>query len=144
MQPVKITLRGDYYDCQIYRGRLYLWTFDGDLRVYDWNELVKSLIKKETDRIAMTFCFLDGNYLYKSSLIELFKDADFRKLLVSKFDIIEKRQFTLTENQISPYLIGEQQTPTGLLSTDTEIYGNKLYLINDKGLFAGMAHRSPQ
>ena len=27
MQPVKITIKGDYYDCQIYRGRLYLWTF---------------------------------------------------------------------------------------------------------------------
>ena len=54
MQPIKITLKGDFYDCQIYRGRLYLWTFDGALKVYDWNELVQSFIKKETDRIAMT------------------------------------------------------------------------------------------
>lgn len=81
MQPVKITLRGDYYDCQIYRGRLYLWTFDGTLKVYNWNDLVHSFIRKETDKIAMTFCFLDGNYLYKSSLIELFKDSDFNELL---------------------------------------------------------------
>ena len=47
MQPLKISILGDYFDCQIYRGRLYLWTFDGDLKVYDSNSLVKSLIRKD-------------------------------------------------------------------------------------------------
>ena len=74
MQPVKINIEGNYFDCQIYSGRLYLWTFDGDLKVIDWNALVNYLIKNQRDKIVMNFCFLDGNYLYKSSLIELFKD----------------------------------------------------------------------
>ena len=142
MQPVKITIKGDYYDCQIYRGRLYLWTFDGDLKVYNWNELVSSFIKKETDKIAMTFCFLDGNYLYKSSLIELFKDSDFKKLLLSKFTLIEKPKFEIKETELEKYLIGQQQTPTGILPTDTEIYSNKLYFIHEKGLFSGSTHRA--
>jgi len=142
MQPIKITLKGDFYDCQIYRGRLYLWTFDGALKVYDWNELVQSFIKKETDRIAMTFCFLDGNYLYKSSLIELFKDKDFKKLLLEKFDRIERPIFELSENELVKYLLGEQDTPTGILPTDTEIYSNKLYFIHEKGLYSGSAHRA--
>lgn len=142
MQPVKITIKGDYYDCQIYRGRLYLWTFNGDLKVYNWNEIVQSFIKKETDKIAMTFCFLDGNYLYKSSLIELFKDKDFKKLLLSKFTQIEKPVFQLTEKQLEKFLFGQQETPTGILPTDTEIYSNKLYFIHEKGLFSGSAHRN--
>ena len=108
MQPVKITIKGDYYDCQIYRGRLYLWTFNGNLKVFNWNELVSSFIKKETDKIVMTFCFLDGNYLYKSSLIEIFKDSDFKKLLLSKFTLIEKLNFELNENDLEKYLIGKQ------------------------------------
>jgi len=141
MQPVKITIKGDYYDCQIYRGRLYLWTFDGDLKVYNWNKLIHSLIKKETDKIAMTFCFLDGNYLYKSSLIELFKDNDFKKLLLRKFQRIEKNNFQLNEKELDQYIWGEQKTPTGILPTDTEIYSNKLYFITEKGLFSGSAHR---
>lgn len=33
MQPIKITLAGDYFDCQIYRGRLYLRTFNGALKL---------------------------------------------------------------------------------------------------------------
>lgn len=142
MQPVKITIKGDYYDCQIYRGRLYLWTFDGDLKIYNWNELVSSFIKKETDKIAMTFCFLDGNYLYKSSLIELFKDSDFKKLLLSKFTLIEKPKFEINEKELEKYLIGQQETPTGILPTDTEIYSNKLYFIHEKGLFSGSTHRA--
>lgn len=142
MQPVKITIKGDYYDCQIYRGRIYLWTFDGDLKVYNWNDIVQSFIKKETDKIAMTFCFLDGNYLYKSSLIELFKDIDFKKLLLAKFTQIEKPVFQLTEKQLEKFLFGQQETPTGILPTDTEIYSNKLYFIHEKGLFSGSAHRN--
>jgi hypothetical protein len=142
MQPVKITLKGDYYDCQIYRGRLYLWTFDGDLKVYNWNELVQSFIKKETDNIAMTFCFLDGNYLYKSSLIELFKDKDFKDLLLKKFKEIEKPTFELSITELEKFIFGQQETPTGILPTDTEIYSNKLYFINENGLYSGSAHRA--
>lgn len=142
MQPVKITIKGDYYDCQIYRGRLYLWTFNGDLKVYNWNDIVQSFIKKDTDKIAMTFCFLDGNYLYKSSLIELFKDVDFKKLLLDKFTNIEKPVFQLTEKQLERFLFGQQATPTGILPTDTEIYSNKLYFIHEQGLFSGSAHRA--
>ena len=142
MRPVKITIEGDYYDCQIYRGRLYLWTFDGDLKVYNWNDIVLSFIKKDTDKIAMTFCFLDGNYLYKSSLVELFKDIDFKKLLLDKFKKIEKNDFLLTENQLEKFLFGEQETPTKILPTDTEIYSNKLYFIHEQGLFSSSAHRS--
>jgi len=142
MQPVKITIKGDYYDCQIYRGRLYLWTFDGALKVYNWNELVQSFIKKETDNIAMTFCFLDGNYLYKSSLMELFKDKDFKDLLLKKFKEIEKPIFELSTAELEKYIFGQQETPTGILPTDTEIYSNKLYFINENGLFSGSAHRA--
>jgi len=142
MQPIKITIKGDFYDCQIYRGRLYLWTFDGDLKVYNWNKLVQSFIKTDSDKIAMTFCFLDGNYLYKSSLIELFKDIDFKKLLLDKFKRIEDSVFQLTEKQLEKYLFGQQETPTGILPTDTEIYNNKLYFIHEQGLFSGSAHRA--
>jgi hypothetical protein len=142
MQPVKITIKGDYYDCQIYRGRLYLWTFDGDLKVYKWNEIVQSFIKKDTDKIAMTFCFLDGNYLYRSSLIELFRDKEFKNLLLNKFTQIEKPTYQLTEKQLEKFLLGEQETPTRILPTDTEIYSNKLYIIHEQGLFSSSAHRA--
>ncbi|RNI31957.1 hypothetical protein EFA69_05470 [Rufibacter immobilis] len=142
MRPLKISIKGDYYDCQIYRGRLYLWDFDGGLKVYDWTSIIQSLIKKETDKIAFTFSFLDGNYLYKSSLIELFKDKDFKQLLLKKFQRLENKIFEITQNKLEKFLIGEQETPTGILPTDTEIYSNQLYFIHDEGLFSGSVHRA--
>lgn len=142
MQPLKISLKGDFYDCQIYRGRLYLWDFEGALKVYDWTSIVQSLVKKETDKIALTFSFLDGNYLYKSSLIELFKDKDFKNLLLKKFKRVENKTFEITKKQLVKFQIGEQESPTGILPTDTEIYSNQLYFIHEKGLFSSSAHRT--
>ena len=142
MQPIKITIQGDYFDCQIYRGRLYLWTFNGELKVYNWNNLVQSLIKNETDRIAMTFSFQDGHYLYKTSLLEIFKDKDFKTLLLKKFKRIESGNYHFNEKQLHKFLFGQQVTPTGVLPTDTEIYSNNLYFITEHGLFSGSAHRS--
>lgn len=148
MQPIKITIEGDYYDCQIYRGRLYLWTFDGDLKVYDWDETVKSLIerinsegKKNSHETVMHFCFLDGKYLYEKKLIEIFKDPDFNKLLQQKISQIQNIRFVLTKEEIDRFLLGQQEAPTGLLPTDTEIYSNKLYFIHEKGLYSTSVHR---
>ena len=64
MQPSKITILGDFFDCQIYRGRLYLWTLSGDIYTYDWNGIIDSLETDPIDKIPLTFCFKDGNGLY--------------------------------------------------------------------------------
>jgi hypothetical protein len=141
MQPIKITISGDYFDCQIYRGRLYLWSFNCKLSVYDWGAIVNSLAKDPADVLMMRFCFINGSYLYKSEIVELFGDPDFKKLLLFKFSTLENQTFDLTEGEIKSYLIGEQEAPTNMLPTDTEIFGNKLYLINENGLHVSTAHR---
>lgn len=141
MQPVKITIYGDYIDCQIYRGRLYLWTFDGKLKVYKWYDLVNSLPKSERDILTLKFCFLDGNYLYKTELVELFEDADFKPILLNKFSKAANQIYELTARQADSFLFGEQDCPNNSLPTDTEIYSSKLYYINEDGLFTSTAHR---
>jgi len=140
MNPMKITIYGNYFDCQIYRGRLYLWTFDGELLVYNWNSIVNTFINQEIDRIAMTFCFLDGNYLYKSSLVELFHDEEFRKLLLNKFARIQKTKYQITGEELKNHIISKQDIPSKILPTDTEIYGNTLYFATDKGFYSCDVH----
>jgi hypothetical protein len=141
MQSVKISIQGDYIDCQIYRGRLYLWTFEGKLKVYNWFNLVNSLPNSKRDALPLKFCFLDGNYLYKSDLVELFDDKDFKDILINKFTLLSKQKYELTEKQVDKFLYGEQDVPSKLLPTDTEIYSSKLYYINEQGLFSTSAHR---
>ena len=132
---------GNYIDCQIYRGRLYLWTYKGTLCTYDWNRLVDSLISDEKERLAFVFTFKDGHYLYKHSLIEIFQDEEFRNLLISKFLLVTKHNLVISENQLSHFLIKEQEIPGGELPIDTDIYDSTLYFCNDYGLFKATAHR---
>lgn len=141
MQPVKISIQGDYLDCQIYRGRLYLWTFDGKIKVYKWYDLINSLPNSKRDALPLKFCFLDGNYLYKSDLVELFHDRDFKKILIDKFSVLSKQNYELSEKQVNKFLYGEQDTPNNTLLTDTEIFGSVLYYITEQGLFSTTAHR---
>lgn len=141
MQPAKISIKGDFIDSQIYRGRLYLWTMDGTLCTYDWNKLVDSLFTDDKEALSYTFTFKDGHYLYKHSLTEIFKDEDFRDLLLHKMNIVSSKSHIISQNQLKKFLIQEQDVPGGELPTDTEIYNSNLYFINDNGLFQATAHR---
>ncbi len=140
MLPVKLTILGDYFDCQLYRGRLYLWTFSGSVKTYNWNKVVEKLVKSNRDRIAFTFSFLDCNYLYNEGTQRILRDKDFYKLLVRKFKTLTSYDLQLNENEIRDALIGEQETVSGLLPIDTEIYNSVLYTINDEGFFANRVH----
>ncbi|MBL7690599.1 MAG: hypothetical protein JNM41_03325 [Flavipsychrobacter sp.] len=141
MQPVKISISGDYIDCQIYRGRLYLWTFDGTVKVYNWDEMINSLSDNISDAVTLKFCFLDGNALYRTDLKGLFKDPDYKNILIQKIESTAEQVYTLTEEAADEFLYGQQGTPGNELPTDTEIYSNTLYYINDNGLFYSTAHR---
>lgn len=141
MQPAKISIIGDFIDCQIYRGRLYLWTIEGSLCTYDWNGIVDSLFEDEKENLAYTFTFKDGHYLYKHSLTELFEDEDFRILLQQKMSVVSSKTHVISPNQLKKHLIQEQDVPGGEIPTDTEIYKSKLYFVNDNGLFYATAHR---
>jgi hypothetical protein len=85
MQPIRLTIPGDFWDSQIYRGRLYLWDMDNSLRVYDWERLIDSLIDKN-NKLPITCAFSRSDYLYRGDWSLVFSDADFKKVLVSKFE----------------------------------------------------------
>lgn len=39
----KISIKGDFFDCQLHRGYLYLWDMDGMLSVYSWQNILNEL-----------------------------------------------------------------------------------------------------
>lgn len=141
MKPVKITIEGDYIDCQIYRGRLYLWTINGKLCVYDWDRLVNYFAEKGVDNTALNYAFTDGDALYDNSLLTLFEDTEFKTLLLKKIKSLESHKLHITPTYLSQFLIGEMDTPKLELPIDTEIYNNILYFVTEKGLFSTTAHR---
>ena len=43
MQTLKVNTPGEYYDSQIYDGKLYLWQIDGSILTLNWNKLVEGI-----------------------------------------------------------------------------------------------------
>ena len=85
MQPLKITLYGNYYDCQLYRGRLYLWTFDGDLRIYDWDRVVDRVVERNGEWLTFKYGFKEGRYLYGNKTRELFEDEEIKQIVHKRY-----------------------------------------------------------
>ena len=79
MQPLILSIPGDFWDVQIYRGRLYLWHYDGRLSVYDWERLIELVYPKAKRLFAIKAAWLRGNSLYHPDVLAVFEDPAFRK-----------------------------------------------------------------
>lgn len=141
MQPLKITLFGDYYDCQLYRGRLYLWTFDGELRIYDWDQIIDRIVERNGDWLTFLYGYKDGRYLYGSKTKRLFEDDEFKEIVLRRYLSSCRRKHVLEEKDIEDCIIGVQSAPSSALPVDTEIYNSILYYSTENGLFKATAHR---
>jgi len=139
MQPLKLTIYGGFWDCQIYMGRLYLWDCNGKLMVLDWNEIVESFIEDDDNRLALWCAFVKGNYLYGHH--DVFADKEFKELLLKKFKRIERIKREAEISELSNFLFGEQDNPFRELPTDTEISSKTLFGITDDGFWKVSAHR---
>jgi hypothetical protein len=142
MQPVKLIVPGDYWDSQIYRGRLYLWDMSAVLRVYDWDGLVKDLPERQKHGLALDCAFARGDILYHpGQLGVVLKEADVKSLLQSKFDSAAEINWQVDKSELQKHLLSEQDDPTKGLHDDCLIYNSTLFSLTDVGLFSVLAHR---
>jgi len=141
MQPLKITIYGDFWDCQIYRGRLYLWYTDGSVGVYNWDRLVETTFSNRVDQVVLKCAFTRGDYLYGNELSLLFRDADFKKDILKKFLKASQKDLSIQVKMLKNFEYSKQDDPMKELPTDTCIYGNTLFVINDLGLYSASIHK---
>jgi hypothetical protein len=142
MNPVKITILGDFWDCQIYMGRLYLWGLDNSLKILDWNKLVNSLISEPRNKLALSCAFTDGDYLYNREFETIFHDEDFKKLLETKFLEASSKDFYIDDKAIQKFQIACEDSPIKELPSDTEFLTNRIYGVIDEGLFSFEANKT--
>jgi hypothetical protein len=143
MEPSKITIEGDFWDCQIYRGRLYLWESNGSLRIVNWNKLVNSFINdKLVDELALRLAFLDGRYLYNPSFSILFDDEEVKEVLIKKFKTLSDQSLVIHYRDLDSFTMGVQDNPFQELQTDTEILNNRIYALTYSGVFLAEANLS--
>lgn len=142
MHPLKITIQGDYWDCQLYMGRLYLWTMCGELRVYNWDSIIDSLTNIQSEQLALSCAFTRGSYLYNLYLGRIFQDPDIRNVLKAKFISAGERHYTFTSDEVEKFDGRRQDNPFDSLPTATELYNKRIYAATDTGLYSATAHKS--
>ena len=54
MSLVRVTIQGDFWDSQIYRGALYLFERAGSILTLDWDRLVDDIAGDPALRLAAT------------------------------------------------------------------------------------------
>ena len=140
MQPLKISIFGEFWDCQIYRARLYLFDFENKVSVYDWNKLIHKIKIADNNRLAFACAFLKSSYLYKYN--DIFNDLEFKSVLLNKFNRIENKISEFSTKDIKDCLIKEMENPFDSLPIDSEISSNNIFAITDSGLWRSTAHRA--
>jgi hypothetical protein len=81
MQPLKLTIHGEFLDTQLYQGRLYLFGCDGSIQGLDWDALIDDWDVPEETKLAMTCAFTRSDYLYGNKWDLFFKDREARELI---------------------------------------------------------------
>ena len=140
MQPIKISILGNYWDSQIYRGRLYLWDMEGKIITVNWDSLIDSIISNPNEKLAFMCSFIRGDYLYNVNFNEFFHDQEIKDILSNKFNNLVNKDIIIEKNQLEKHLIDSQDSPFGELPTDSDIYYNCLYVALDNGLFSTEIH----
>lgn len=135
MPPIKITILGDYWDCQIYMGKLYLWKMNGDFCVVDWEKLVNHLFSDSRYELGYTCAFLDGSYLYNNSFDKLYKDLKIKQIIQERLGDLQRYNLVVCEVDLQKFKLFEIASPFKELPRDTDIYNKIIYSADDNGLW---------
>ena len=144
MQPLRMTIRGTYWDSQVYSGKLYLFSREGSLRTIDWDRLVESLKVPQELGLAMHCAFLRSDYFYGNQWNMLFEDKEVKSLIQSKFSRLAERDILVSEQIVGECTLATQDSPFPFPHADTTVYRNVLYAASRSGIFRSSCRRKKQ
>lgn len=139
MQPLRLTLEGRYWDSIVYRGRLYLFGLSGDIRTFNWDSLIDSLIVDKSLRLPLDCAFRRSDFLYGPALQTMFGDPEVRALVREKFTRLEQQPIAVAERQLRRHEIDHQDNPFPFPHTASEMYDRRMYVAGPSGVSAANA-----
>lgn len=141
MQPLKLTIPGKFWDSLIYKGRLYVFGRDGDIRIVNWDKLVCEWHLQDKLRVAMLCAFCRSDYLYGDRWSLLFSDEQVRELIQHKFEMLRKQELYLRADRLERFLVGRQDNDFPFPHTAATIYAETLYIASSAGLFRAKCNK---
>lgn len=141
MQPLRMTIPGKYWDSFIYKGRLYLFGINGDIRSVAWGDFISSWKVSDETKIAFVCAFQRSDYLYSSEVQDLLIDREIRTVMKGKFQKLSQTQLHATEKMILAAEKGHQDSPCPFPHADLELYQDQLYVGSAYGLYKASCNK---
>lgn len=131
MQALEVIIPGEFYDSQIYDGRLYLWGIDGSLLLVNWDSLVAKIPIPEELKVALQFALQYGDDLYSNILMQ---DAEIEKLIKSKLQKLSELKVEIDRSFLDECTIGKQDSPLPFPHADSAIHYKKILVGGQSGV----------
>jgi hypothetical protein len=135
MRPVIAEIEGEFWDSQVYRGKLFLFCRDGTIRTIDWDKLVDSLNFDRDARLAATCAFQRSDYLYGPNWNLFFSDSDIKKAITQKFRSLSLKNIQVDEKKLTNAEYGRQDNPFPFPHADTLLYIKQMYVVGTEGVW---------
>lgn len=141
MQPLRITIPGEYWDTQLYSGRLYLFTRGGDIRTINWDDLIAEWPVEHRLRLAMDCAFRRSDYLYGDQWTLLFSDDEVKTVVLKKFDDLARVDLEAAKRDLEKCSVGIQENPFPFPHSDSVVYKKSLFVSSRDGVHRGTCQR---
>jgi hypothetical protein len=141
MPPLKLVIPGRYWDSQIYKGRLYLFSRDGDILTIDWDRLIRSWDIGESLTLGLHCAFLRSDYLYGSHWDLMFSQPTIRNLVNMQFEEIARVNLEVSGPRLQANTLGRQPNRFPFPHSDSTMYNDMLYVSSTEGISRASCRR---
>jgi hypothetical protein len=140
MQPIEIRIPGEFWDSFIYNRHLYLVTFDGYIKTYNWEQIVQS-VTMAADYQPLFWQYLTrGQEWYSPQLQRILESPQIRQTIESLTKKISAQFYEIPPKSMEAALIDTSRSPSHP-HTDIEGFYNVLYLSSLDGIYAAPFRR---
>ena len=133
--PLVLRIPGEFWDTQIYSGRLYLFNVDGSITTLDWDRMLDEWEIPAELRLPFDCAFRQSDYLYGEEWSLFFNDPEVTGLLASKFTRLQSLRLEPTAAMLLAATVKQQDNPFPFPHADATIYDNEMYVVSQDGLF---------
>jgi hypothetical protein len=133
--PLRLVLEGQFWDSQIYMGKLYLFTIDGRVHTIDWDRLISEFTVPDDLKLPMQCAFGRSDYLYENQRDLIHQDPQVRDVIQSKFIRLADHHKTPRVVDWRYYLIHTKDSPFPFPHIDATIYMKGFFSVCETGVY---------
>jgi hypothetical protein len=141
VQPLKLTIPGDFWDTQLYEGRLYLFQRSGDILTLNWDRLIDQIELPTDQRLAMVCGFLRSDLLYQDLSRLVLADPDIRSVIGHRFSDLANSSRLISADEQKKTTVGIQENPFPFPHSDLTIYMRNMYSVSRSGVFRSTCNK---